>query len=275
MHIACSTFSYHDAFAKGIVDIAGVIKEIANAGCEAIELNDGYVLNDPISLAEIKKLSVSYGLDISAVAIENNFCREDFAQIENEKKKILKWLDKAYFLGAPILRVNTGQIHDDPSKIKNKDVTRKMVMSWTVQTFKEVIEEAKRKGIIIALENHFAITKTSSDTSYIVKQVDSDWLKVNIDTGNFWADPTVPTNLFEDPYEGIEKLAPYMVYCHAKVWSFTLEGEKYLDYDRILKIFHYYNYKGYLSIEYFGKEDPLSGIPKAVSMLKKKIENPK
>ena len=94
----------------------------------------------------------------------------------------------------------------------------------------------------------------------IVNAVDSPWLGVTMDTGNF----------LEDPYDRLEKIAPKAVYVHAKtyygggIW-YALD----LDYDRIARLLRQNNYHGYVSLEFEGKEDWRTAIPKSLALLRK------
>ena len=42
-----------------------------------------------------------------------------------------------------------------------------------------------------------------------------------------------------------------------------------LDYERIAAILRKHNYRGYLSLEFEGKEDPRTAVPKSLAMLRK------
>ena len=77
-------------------------------------------------------------------------------------------------------------------------------------------------------------------------------------------------NFLEDPYEKLEQLAPKTVLVQAKTYYggglwYTLD----LDYDRIAKMLNKHKYRGYVSLEYEGKEDPLTAIPKSLELLRK------
>jgi sugar phosphate isomerase/epimerase len=114
--------------------------------------------------------------------------------------------------------------------------------------------------VVLGLENHWGLARTPEGLLRIVEAVDSPWLGVTLDTGNF----------LEDPYEKIDKIAPKATYVHAKtyygggVW-YTLD----LDYDRIASIFRNHGYRGYVSLEYEGREDPKTALPKSLALLRK------
>ena len=94
----------------------------------------------------------------------------------------------------------------------------------------------------------------------IVNKIDSPWLQVTADTGNF----------LEDPYDRLEMLAPKTILVQAK--TYYGGGSWYaldLDYTRIANIFQKHNYRGYVSLEFEGKEDSMTGVPKSLAMLRK------
>ena len=89
--------------------------------------------------------------------------------------------------------------------------------------------------------------------------IDSPWLQVTADTGNF----------LENPYEKLKQIAPNTVLIQAK--TYFGGGRWYeldLDYPRIAKIFKDAGYKGYVSLEFEGNDDPLKGIPKSLELLR-------
>jgi sugar phosphate isomerase/epimerase len=80
-----------------------------------------------------------------------------------------------------------------------------------------------------------------------------------MDTGNF----------LEDPYDELEKLAPYTALVQAK--TYYGGGEWYtldLDYPRIAAILRKANFSGWVSLEFEGKEDPNTAVPKSIAMLR-------
>ena len=80
-----------------------------------------------------------------------------------------------------------------------------------------------------------------------------------MDTGNF----------MEDPYEKLAMIAPQTAYVQAK--TYYGGGEWYtldLDYKRIAKILAAANYKGWVSLEMEGKENPDIAVPKSIKMLR-------
>ena len=117
---------------------------------------------------------------------------------------------------------------------------------WVIDCFEQCLPTAEKCGVTMGLENHWGLGRTPEGVLRIVKAVKSPWLHVTLDTGNF----------LEDPYDKLEQLAPHAMLVQAKtyygggVW-YTLD----LDYDRIAPVLRKHNYRGYISLEFEGKED--------------------
>jgi len=82
---------------------------------------------------------------------------------------------------------------------------------------------------------------------------------VTMDTGNF----------LEDPYERLERLTPKTIFVQAKTYFgggtwYTLD----LDYPRIAAMLRQHGYKGYISLEFEGKEDYRTALPKSLALLR-------
>jgi sugar phosphate isomerase/epimerase len=111
----------------------------------------------------------------------------------------------------------------------------------------------------VGLENHWGLGLTPEGVLRVVRAVDSPWLRVTLDTGNF----------LEDPYDRLAQLAADTVLLQAKTYYgggswYTLD----LDYARIAKIMREAKYQGWVSLEYEGNEDPATGVKKSLGLLR-------
>jgi L-ribulose-5-phosphate 3-epimerase len=102
--------------------------------------------------------------------------------------------------------------------------------------------------------------RTAEGVVRVVDSLDSPWLQVTLDTGNF----------LENPYEQMAKLAPKTVLVQAKTYYgggtwYTLD----LDYPRIAKMLKEHNYQGYVSLEFEGQEGYQTAIPQSLALLRK------
>ena len=103
------------------------------------------------------------------------------------------------------------------------------------------------------------MARTPEGLLRILKAIDSPWLGALVDTGNF----------LEDPYEKLKLIAPKAVFVQAK--TYYGGGEWYtldLDYKRIAQMLAAVNYRGYVSLEMEGKENPDVAVPKSIAMLR-------
>jgi sugar phosphate isomerase/epimerase len=185
-------------------------------------------------------------------------------------KHTIDCLEQAYQLGIPTMRVNSGTWGTSKSfdeLMANRGMEKPVegfdeedAYGWVIEAYQELAKEAGERGVIMGLENHWGLGRTPEGVKRVVDAVDSPWLKVTLDTGNF----------LEDPYDRLKQLAADTVLMQAKtyygggVW-YTLE----LDYDRIAKILKDVNFTGYVSLEFEGKEDPLTAVPKGLELLRK------
>jgi sugar phosphate isomerase/epimerase len=130
---------------------------------------------------------------------------------------------------------------------------------WCIDSIEKCLVQAERKGVLLALENHWGLTRTPEGLLRILNSIDSPWLGALLDTGNF----------LENPYRKLEKVAPEAVFVQAK--TYYGGGEWYtldLDYDRIARILKNVRYHGYVSLEFEGKAPSDTGVAQSVSMLR-------
>jgi len=105
---------------------------------------------------------------------------------------------------------------------------------------------------LISAVSHEGLRELTYAMLRLVQAVDSPWLGVCLDLGNF-----PPAQRLA----GIERLAPYAIHAHAKAGQFTESGEEtQIDYRTELAILSQAGYRGPLVIEYEGDSDPAVGI---------------
>jgi sugar phosphate isomerase/epimerase len=123
-----------------------------------------------------------------------------------------------------------------------------------VKMFKKAVPIAKDHGVKMAVENH--IDFTSDEILMLLEKVDSDYLGLNFDTGNF-------LRLLDNPVAGMEKLAPFVYATHVKDlmpdknasptdWFFFAGvpvGKGLIDNESLARMLHKANYKGFLAVE--------------------------
>lgn len=253
MKIGCTSWSFRNSLEKGKLDSIQWIKKCAlELKLDGIEFLDKFVpRTDENYLKEIKKLCADLYLDIFLVSACPVLGKEDIEEHKAQINYLKQWIDIGFYMGAPIVRYLAGPKEGEKS------------WDLMIEATKECVGYAQKKGIILAIENHSGMGETCEEILRIFEAINSPWLKLCLDTGNFKD---------KDIYSSIEKTLHLTGVVHVKTYSPDTEGkEQRLDYERIFKIFKKADYRGYLSIEYIGKEDESTAIPRSIRYLRKKI----
>jgi sugar phosphate isomerase/epimerase len=119
-------------------------------------------------------------------------------------------------------------------------------------------EYAATRGVILGLENHGGITERADRIVQIVKKVDSPWVAVNLDTGNF----------NRDAYKQIAMILPHAANVQFKSEIRDESGARVeSDWDRLTRMLAEAGYKGYMALEYEAREDPKAAMPRLLAKL--------
>lgn len=204
-------------------------------------------------LLPLRRLAYRSGVEIYSICVRTNMCQPTEELQTKELATLRGWVDAADKLGAGHIRVFGGTV----PKTSNEDEAA----GWVTKILKEAAVYAGSKGIILGLENHGGITAKAQRVIQIVKAVDSPWVGINLDTGNF----------DEDPYPQIESLVPYAVNVQMKQNIRDKGKTGPSDWPRIVKMLRTGGYKGYLSLEYEEDESPAQAVPKLMSKLRQVI----
>jgi sugar phosphate isomerase/epimerase len=229
-------------------------------------------------LMRLKRTAFFLGLDIYCLAIHQDFVQPNSEERQRHIDHTKHCLQLAHELGIPAIRLNSGRWKTVASfdelmqrggiEPPIEGYTESDAFGWVISAIEACLPAAERYGVVLALENHWGLTATARGTLKIVTAINSDWLKVCLDTGNLlrYEDGQV---IWEPDYEGMVLLAPHAVLVHAK--TYFGGGEWYtldIDYNRVAQILRQADFRGYISLEYEGKEDPHTGVPKSVAMLR-------
>jgi sugar phosphate isomerase/epimerase len=115
-------------------------------------------------------------------------------------QEMLEHIPRAKMIGADVMRVvgSSLMFRHEPHGPQIEALTK---------LFKEAVKVAEDNGVKMAVENH--IDFTADEILQLLSGVDSPYLGLNFDTGNF-------LRLLDDPIAGMEKLAPYVYATHVK-----------------------------------------------------------
>ena len=198
--------------------------------------------NDPL---EMKDILQKYGVRASGLSAHTPLMRPEIAVPYLEKAIRL-----AAAIGAPVVNTDEGI---RPAWLDDDECFQ--VMRYTL---KKVLQVAERYQVSIGIEPHQSITRKTDGLLRVATLVDSDFLRINYDTGNALLGG-------EDPYAGLQSILPLLVHIHAKDISIRqAENEKgkvtgtpvgcacgqgVIDWLRVIAILQAAHWSGVLSVE--------------------------
>ncbi len=240
-----AAYSYRDLLQAKNSDqrlsLEDFIDDCAKLGLQGTELTSYYFPENPTPdyLRSLRQRCFLLGLDVSGTAVGNDFCFPPGEKRTAEIAHVKRWVDHAAVLGAPVIRIFSGHPHDTSAEEAHK---------LAVTAIEECCQYAGEHGVMLALENHGGLTETAAGLLSLVRDVQSPWFGVNLDTGNFHSD---------DPYAELAQLAPYAVNVQVKV-SMVPSGKKRerADFARLAQIVRDAGYRGYIVLEFEENDAP-------------------
>ncbi len=154
-------------------------------------------------------------------------------------------------LGAPVINTDEGI---RPAWLSS-DTEAFTIMKYTLTS---VLRVAERYQILVGIEPHQSISRTTAGLLRIATLVDSPMLRVNYDTGNAYLAGV-------DPYEGLRAVQHLLVHVHAKDIAIQHSeaergkvtgtpvgcacGDGVIDWSRVIGILKNAGFSGVLSVE--------------------------
>lgn len=268
--MAVSTYSFWQFRHEPLRDIEACIERAAEMGFDGVEILHRQMTDESNGyLQRLKRRAFTLGLDLCGFSTHQGFLSPDEAERQKNIDHTIHCIELCYALGIPTMRVNTGRwgtIKDFDELMRNRGLEPNLPgysdeqgFEWVIDSLQQCLAAAERCGVLLGLENHWGLGRTPEGVVKIIEAIDSPWLQATLDTGNF----------LEDPYDKLEMMAPYAVLVQAKTYYggglwYAVE----LDYPRIAAMLRRHDYRGYVSLEFEGQEDPVTAIPKSLDMLR-------
>lgn len=269
--IGVSTYSYWQFRHDALRDLEGCFERAADAGFDGVEiLHRQMVREDNDYLQRLKRRAFSLGLDLIGFSTHQGFLSPNREVRQKNVEHTVRCIELAYALGIPTMRVNTGTWGTSKNfdeLMKNRGIepvlaghTEDEGFSWVIDGLTQCLRAAERCGVVLGLENHWGLGRTAAGVMRVVDAIRSPWLMTTLDTGNF----------LDDMYPQMERLAPHAILVQTKTyfgggWWYTLD----VDYDRVAGILRRANFRGYLSLEFEGRDDPRTAVPRSLETLRR------
>ena len=221
-------------------------------------------------LMSYKRRAQRLGLPLMGLSTHQGFVTPDREKRKFNIDRTIGQIEMAYELGIPTMRVNSGTwgtSKDFDELMANKGIEPRLEgytddqgFAWVEDGLQKCLPVAEKCGVVLGLENHWGLGRTAEGVLRVINAIESPWLRATLDTGNF----------LEKQYEQYTELAPEAVFVQAKTYFgggtwYTLD----IDYERVAEILRGVDYRGYISLEFEGKEKHETAIPKSLAMLRK------
>lgn len=254
-----------------------VIERASALGVHGVEVLHRQMESEEAAyLHRLKRQAFCNGVDLICLSIHQNFVSPDPAVRQQNVAHTIHCLQLAHEMGIPCLRLNSGRwgtvaSFDHLMELRGEEPpvpghTEDEAFGWCIEATAQCLAAAQKYGVLLALENHWGLTREPHGVLRIVDAIGSPWLSVLMDTGNF----------LEAPYAKLAQLASRAAYVHAK--TYFGGGEWYtldLDYHHIAQILADAQYRGYVSLEFEGKEDAETAVPKSLALLRAAFTSPR
>lgn len=278
MKIAVSSYSYSQLKNSDFerIDLA---KQMGFEGIEFAEINPGD--RDKVEYAtELKAYADKVGVEISNYAIGADFINRD---VDGEIERLKKEVDIAEILGVKAMR------HDasgGPESERFSKTGFEKYLPVLAKGCKAVTEYAKTKGIKTSVENHGFYCQQSDRVEALMKAVDDENFGWLVDIGNFLCAD-------ENPLDAVKVGVNYMIYAHVKDFYFadksvetpegyfdtrdgnhlcgSVLGDGIVPVEKCVEMIKNSGYDGWVTLEYEGRETPLTAVPKGLDFLKKLV----
>ncbi|HEX5481557.1 MAG TPA: sugar phosphate isomerase/epimerase family protein [Terriglobia bacterium] len=249
----CCAYSYRKYLQHGPMTMEDFIRKAVELRLDGVDMTAYYFKStDPGYLAGLRHLAYKQGVPFSGAACGSSMVQADADKRAEVLNEIKKWVDVTDQLGASHLRIFAGKLPHG--------ATMQQAMGWTVEAMKAASDYSGKKGVMVGVEDHSGVTQNAEVCLELMHRVNSPYAGINLDITHF-----IPTPQ-QDPYAQIEACIPYATNTHIRD---HFDDGTPIDMDRVWKMFAQAGFKGYMSAEYEGKEDPATGVPKLIARIRK------
>ncbi len=255
--ISLNAYSFNAPLLAGTLQVTDMMDFCVEHGFEGLDLTGYYLPGYPevpndTYLFQLKRKLHTIGLSLSGTGCRNNFVKQDPKARDLEIQLVKNWVDLTAKLGAPVLRVFAGTTEIPGFSWQES-------AKWVVDSLKECVDYAAKKGVIIGLQNHHDFIQTADQAIEIIQKVNSPWCGLILDVGSYRE---------KDVYQEIEKSIPYAINWQLKETVFYGTQEVPIDLKKTFEIIKKSNYRGFMPIETLRKGDPTIIVPEFLAQVK-------
>jgi sugar phosphate isomerase/epimerase len=285
MKLGVSSYSFCQLYGTGRMNFLDIPAKTREIGFEVIEFSSLQVPDGltPLTFApQVRAACDAVGLPIMNYTIGADFINGSNGDWKAEADRLKSEVQTAKVLGAPGMR------HDATRGFAADKVGAKgfdEALPTLAKGCRAVAEYAADLGIRTMVENHGYFCQDSIRLEKLVNAVNHPNFGILIDMGNFMCADDAPE-------KAVGLLAPYAFHCHAKDFHFkpgtapnpgkgwfrsrggnflrgSIIGHGDVPVTQCIGILKRAGFKGVLSIEFEGMEEPINGISVGFENLKR------
>lgn len=247
--ISLNAYSFDKPLRAGTMTLDDLLDFCAQKGFDGADLTGYYFPGYPAAPADdvifhIRKKAFRLGIDLGCTGVRNDFTWFDKAKRSQEKKLVKDWIIVAQKLGAPGLRIFSGNLSKENYSWDER-------AAWIAADIRECADFAASYGVMLALQNHNDFLKTSEQTEKLMTMINHEWVGLMLDIGSYHSN---------DPYTEIEASSKYAITWQMKEKIFVNDTQVDTDFPKIISIVRRAGYRGYLPIETIGDGDPYQKV---------------
>jgi inosose dehydratase len=272
MKLGVSSYSLSRAIQSKQMTVLEAIQWMADQGAQHVEIVPiGFdLVENPDLIDTIRRKTEEVGMDISNYAVGANFLKPTVEETEQEIRKVMAHVDIAYRLGVKRMRHDVAfrPIPETSVKQFEADLPR------LIEPCRRIADYAAQFGITTSLENHGYFIQSPERVIRVMHEVDRSNFMITMDVGNVMC-------VDADSVCSVQSLLPYASMVHLKDfyyrssrenpgegWFPTSHGNFLrgaivgcgdIEMPEVIRLIRNSDYNGYISIEFEGMEDCLTG----------------
>lgn len=272
MRLSICHYSFHRRWEEEKWTLERLCEEVKSLGVDSVDFHARLIGSMDGAVQRIKNAVSKTGINLSGLSLSTNFNLEDPKEYQDMIDNTIKWMRIAADIGAPLSRIFGGSFRD---RLKVNEKTKNEAFQRVIDALGVISREAEKLGLILALENHGGLPCSAEEQVFIIESVGSKYLQATIDVGNY-------LECGQEAVDGVKIASKYCTYVHIKdfkketssltPWGWTISpcivGEGDVDLFGCLSVLKEAGYKGYIALEYEGKDNESIGVPKSLKYIR-------
>jgi sugar phosphate isomerase/epimerase len=248
---ALCAYSFREQLSKKTMTYEDLVGKCVDWDVDGLDTTVYWFPNTtPEWLTNLRRVAYRQGIELYSIAVRTELTKASQEDRDKEVAALGQWVEVASLLGAGHIRVFGGAVP--------KGMEEAAAVPWVVECLKRAADVAGEKGIILGLENHGGICTRAERILEMVTKVNSPWVGINLDTGNFE----------KDAFSQMKMCLPYAVNVQVKAEMKFDDGTVGpQDWDKVVRLIAEGGYRGYLSLEYEAKEPAATAVPRGLKQL--------